>query len=64
MYVLRMRQQQKRLRLLLETKHAERGRIARELHDTLMQGMHGLVLQLQSWPDDQTVANDRRTETA
>ncbi|WBO21784.1 sensor histidine kinase [Sphingomonas abietis] len=32
----------------LQDRHAERERIARELHDTLLQGFHGLVLRFQA----------------
>ena len=35
-----------RLRLRLEARHAERERIARELHDTLLQGIQGLILRI------------------
>jgi signal transduction histidine kinase len=40
----------------MEERHAERERIARELHDTLLQGVYGLILRFQavaqSIPDD------------
>ncbi len=41
---LRMRVLSNRLQLRLEERHAERERIARDLHDTLLQGFQGLVL--------------------
>ncbi|MCP3101495.1 histidine kinase [Myxococcus sp. K15C18031901] len=48
LYLLRVRQVQANVRRLLEERHSERVRIARELHDTLLQGVHGLVLRFQS----------------
>lgn len=47
-YTIRTRQLTARVRERLETRHAERERIARELHDTLLQGFQGLVLRFQS----------------
>lgn len=35
-----------RLRARLQARHAERERIARELHDTLLQGIQGLILRI------------------
>jgi len=43
-YRLRVRQLRKRFDLVL----AERSRIARELHDTLLQGLSGITMQLQA----------------
>ncbi|GGA42031.1 sensor histidine kinase [Dyella nitratireducens] len=39
------------LRDRLEVRHAERERIARELHDTLLQGVQGLTLCMQAFAD-------------
>ncbi|MEG3086871.1 sensor histidine kinase [Sphingomonas sp. PB4P5] len=47
-YSVRTRQLTARVRDRLEAKLAERERIARELHDTLLQGFQGLVLRFQS----------------
>lgn len=47
-YILRMRQLTNGLRYRLEERIAERERIARELHDTLLQGMQGLILKFQA----------------
>jgi len=44
---LRVRQAATRVRGRLEERMAERERIARELHDTLLQGVHGLLLRFQ-----------------
>jgi signal transduction histidine kinase len=48
LYRSRMQRAAARLRLRLEERHAERERIARELHDTLLQGFQGLVLRFQA----------------
>ncbi len=45
-YRLRVRALQARLRMRLEERHRERERIARDLHDTLLQGFQGLLLGL------------------
>lgn len=46
LYLLRLRQLTLRLRMRLEARHEERERIARELHDTLLQGVQGLILRV------------------
>lgn len=46
---LRLRHLSQRLRSSLEAKHKERESIARELHDTLLQGMQGLLMQMEFW---------------
>jgi len=45
-YRLRVRSLQSRLRMRLADRHRERERIARDLHDTLLQGFQGLLLGL------------------
>jgi signal transduction histidine kinase len=47
-YDLRIRQIRAKARGRLEERLAERERIARELHDTLLQGVEGLVLRFQA----------------
>ncbi|OJH35665.1 sensor histidine kinase [Cystobacter ferrugineus] len=47
-YRMRARAIEKQVQLRLEERHRERERIARELHDTLLQGVQGLVLQFDS----------------
>jgi len=47
-YLLRVRQIEMRMRMRIEARVAERERIARELHDTLLQGMQGLILEVQA----------------
>jgi signal transduction histidine kinase/ligand-binding sensor domain-containing protein len=45
-YHLRMRAVAAAMRLRMDERHAERERIARELHDTLLQSIHGLILHV------------------
>jgi signal transduction histidine kinase/ligand-binding sensor domain-containing protein len=47
-YRYRLRLQARRLLAIEQTRHAERDRIARELHDTLLQSVQGLVLRFQA----------------
>jgi signal transduction histidine kinase len=47
-YRLRMRQVQHAFDMALEARVGERTRIARELHDTLLQSFHGLLLRFQT----------------
>ena len=47
LYALRSRAIARRVRLLLEARHAERERIARDLHDTLLQSTQGLIINVQ-----------------
>lgn len=48
LYLLRLRQMSERIRVRFEARQAERERIARELHDTLLQGFQGVILRLQA----------------
>jgi signal transduction histidine kinase/ligand-binding sensor domain-containing protein len=47
-YQLRLRQLARQFNMGLEARVRERTRIARELHDTLLQSFHGLLLRFQS----------------
>jgi signal transduction histidine kinase len=51
LYRIRIRQVSAQVRSRLEERLAERERIARELHDTLLQGIQGLVLRFQAAAD-------------
>jgi len=51
-YALRMRYMIARMRARLEERVAERERIARELHDTLLQSVQGLILKFQDVAED------------
>ncbi|MGE8500372.1 MAG: sensor histidine kinase [Pseudomonas sp.] len=48
LHLLNMRRVAANLRARLEARHEERERIARELHDTLLQGVQGLMLSFQA----------------
>jgi signal transduction histidine kinase/ligand-binding sensor domain-containing protein len=48
LFILRLRQIQERIRGRLEERLSERERIARDMHDTLLQGMQGLVFKFQA----------------
>jgi len=47
-YLLRVRQLQKHFDMTLEARVGERTRIARDLHDTLLQSFHGILLHFQT----------------
>jgi signal transduction histidine kinase/ligand-binding sensor domain-containing protein len=47
-FAFRVRQVNRRLRVRLEARHAERERIARDLHDTLLQSFPGLLMKMQA----------------
>ncbi|NID14484.1 sensor histidine kinase [Luteibacter yeojuensis] len=55
----RVRLLTQRLRWRLDERHRERERIARELHDTLLQGVQGLILRFQAFADG--LAKDDRS---
>ena len=62
MYRLRVAQIARRIRSHLEERIEERERIARELHDTLLQGVQGLILRFQAVADRipaETASKDR-----
>jgi signal transduction histidine kinase/ligand-binding sensor domain-containing protein len=50
-YRLRLRSITGRIHMQSEARLAERERIARDLHDTLLQGVHGLILRFQAVAD-------------
>jgi signal transduction histidine kinase len=52
------------LRQRMYARHAERERIARDLHDTLLQGIQALLFRLRLWETDPTIAPERRSEIA
>jgi signal transduction histidine kinase/ligand-binding sensor domain-containing protein len=48
LYIVRLRQVAARIKDRLATKNTERERIARDLHDTLLQSTQGLILRIQA----------------
>jgi signal transduction histidine kinase len=63
-FFMRLEQIQRRYRRDHEARHAERERIARDLHDTLLQGVQALLFRLQMWEDDREIPESRRVEIA
>ena len=61
-YVVRLHYVKKNIRERLTARHNERERIARDLHDTLLQAMQGLLLKLQVWAMDPSLSVQRRSE--
>jgi signal transduction histidine kinase len=64
LYRLRLSQETGRLNAAMEVRLAERERIARELHDTLLQSVQGLILRFQSVADRLPAAEVERTRLA
>jgi len=64
MLLMRVEQVKRRVRERLDERHAERERIARDLHDTLLQGIQALLFRLQFWAADTGIASERREEIA
>ena len=60
LYALRVSFIARRYRLLLHERSAERERIARDLHDTLLQGMQGILLQVELWTHATTLSDTQR----
>jgi signal transduction histidine kinase/streptogramin lyase len=60
LYALRVSFMARRYRLLLHERSAERERIARDLHDTLLQGMQGILLQIELWTHGATLSEGQR----
>ncbi len=63
LYRARVRQVRDRLRLQMAAASAERARIARELHDTLLQGFSGVTMQMQALSARLPEPGDRSTLT-
>jgi signal transduction histidine kinase/ligand-binding sensor domain-containing protein len=62
-YQVRVRQLHRRFEMALEARVSERTRIARELHDTLLQSFHGLLLRFQTvsqlWAERPELAKEK-----
>jgi signal transduction histidine kinase len=61
---LRLGAMKRDVRERLDERHAERKRIARELHDTVLQSIQALMYRLQLWTDDNRIPAERRAEVA
>jgi signal transduction histidine kinase/ligand-binding sensor domain-containing protein len=59
-----MQHLQSRYRRGVEARHAERERIARDMHDTLLQGFQALLFRLQLWEEDRSIPEPLRSEIA
>jgi signal transduction histidine kinase len=53
-----------RIELRAQARHAERERIARDLHDTLLQRTQAVLLKFQTWAADDRLAPEVRSEVA
>jgi signal transduction histidine kinase/ligand-binding sensor domain-containing protein len=63
-YMLRLRFIERRYQVLLTERLAERERIARDLHDTLLQGMQGVLLQVEMLSNSQDLSDAQRLRIA
>jgi signal transduction histidine kinase/ligand-binding sensor domain-containing protein len=61
LFYLRTLRMLSRMRERLEERHSERARIARELHDTLLQSIQGLMLRFQTVADEMPAGSEART---
>src|SRR5262249_21663724 len=59
-----LEQVKRRDRQRIRDRHAERERIARDLHDTLLQGIHALLFRLQNWETDPALPTGYREEVS
>jgi signal transduction histidine kinase len=61
---LQLKRSTRKVRVLIDERHAERERIARDLHDTLLQDFQGISLHLQAWSGNPDVPADVREQVA
>jgi signal transduction histidine kinase len=64
MFILRLEQVQRHYRQGMDARHAERERIARDIHDTLLQGVQALLFRLHMWEEDPQLPQALRAEVA
>ena len=64
LFAVRLDQAQRRYRRGMHERHAERERIARDVHDTLLQGVQALLFRLQMWEEDPDIPAPLRAEFA
>src|ERR1700722_19307509 len=60
--IVRTEQMKARIRQHIAARTYERERIARDLHDTLLQGVQSLLLRANIWANDRTLPVDLRSE--
>jgi signal transduction histidine kinase/ligand-binding sensor domain-containing protein len=60
--LLRTRITRERLRLRMEARNSERERIARDLHDTLLQGIQALSFRMKRWAVDSAIPEVQQRE--
>lgn len=61
-FVYRLRAERRIFAGKIAARYAERERIARELHDTFIPGLFGLVLRLESWASDMGIGAKHRVD--
>jgi len=61
-FIYRLRYERRLIANRVAARHAERERIARELHDTLLSGFQGLLMRVQIWVGDRDLSAMRRSE--
>lgn len=59
-FLWRLRAMRRQYELVIEQRLAERERIARDLHDTLLQGMQGTLMQVGAWSKDKSLSTQQR----
>jgi len=64
LFFARLNQLHKRYRRGVQARRAERERLARDIHDTLLQGVQALLFRLQMWEDNAQVPEFLRMEIA
>src|ERR1700722_8055429 len=60
--IVRTEQMKARIRQHIAARTYERERIARDLHDTLLQGVQSLLLRTNTWANDRSLPTDLRSE--
>jgi signal transduction histidine kinase/ligand-binding sensor domain-containing protein len=62
LFFIRLEQIQRQYRRITDARRSERERIARDVHDTLLQGVQALLFRVQLWEDDPLVPESLRQE--
>jgi signal transduction histidine kinase len=64
LYAVRLEMVKRAYRRRIEAHHAERERIARDIHDSLLQGVQALFFRLKLWAEDSDIPAAQRAEMA